>query len=267
MTEASVWEGDQRGWGIKWFQGQGKTSAPFDGRGRKCCCNTHQVADFSTNLKTEQKQTRKRVRLVRGADARLFYSELKCINESILIAYDTSISGKRCWGAEMPAGSFCSSRRGPKAPCLCPHVNLYRALKEVVLTASIWGQEGARGQALPADMKAHPSTPCSWYLSPAPPDHLYLHNLGLIGPKQKPCVNYLWRCNDFRAAADLHLVSKRGPENRLRFRYVTVVLSPTCPPPFHFRGLFGFPETWILSRVKSGGTQPLHSYFCGLLNE
>lgn len=58
-----------------------------------------------------------------------------------------------------------------------------------------------------------------------PTDHLYLHNLGFIGPKQNPCVNYLWRCNDFRTTADLHLVSKVKLENRLRFRHVTVVLS------------------------------------------
>lgn len=65
----------------------------------------------------------------------------------------------------MPAGSGCSVSRGPETFCLCPHVKLYRALKEVVLTAQIWGQEGARSQTLPADMKAHPSTPCSWCLS------------------------------------------------------------------------------------------------------
>lgn len=41
-------------------------------------------------------------------------------------------------------------------------------------------------------------------------EQLYLHNLGLIGTKQKPCVNYLWRCNDFRARKILHLVSDVG---------------------------------------------------------
>lgn len=67
------------------------------------------------------------------------------------------------------------------------------------------------------------------------PDHLYLDNLGLIRPKQKPCVNYLWRCNDFRAAADLHLVSKWGPECRLRFRHVTLVLSSYLPAVLSFQ--------------------------------
>lgn len=38
--------------------------------------------------------------------------------------------------AESVAGQWCQLvPLAPKASCLCPHVNLYRALKEVVLTA------------------------------------------------------------------------------------------------------------------------------------
>lgn len=138
-----------------------------------------------------------------------------------------SMTDNRCLGAAMPAGS---SRSSSSHPTVSAHMLIFtghsrkwrwQARFEVEV-----GGRGAKGQALPADMKARPSAPCSSYLSCTPLDHLYLHNLGLIGPKQKPCVNYLWRCNGFRAAANLHLVSKWGPGNRLRFRHVAVVLSP-----------------------------------------
>lgn len=46
-----------------------------------------------------------------------------------------------------------------------PCVNLYRPLMEVAMTAWIRGQGRVKGQALPADMKAHLSTPCSSSLS------------------------------------------------------------------------------------------------------
>lgn len=111
-----------------------------------------------------------------------------------------------------------------KPSCACPHVKLYRPLKEVVLTVSIWGQEGLGVKHFLLTWK-HTGHTLLWDSVVAAADHLYLHNLGFIEPKQKPCVNYLWRCNDFRATADLHLVSKVKLENRLRFRHVTVVLS------------------------------------------
>lgn len=149
-----------------------------------------------------------------------------------------------------------------------PHVNLYRALKEVALTASIWGHKWARGQALPADMKAHPSTPCPWYLQSTPSDHLYLHNLGLIKPKQKPCVNYLWRCNDFRAAADSHMVSKPRAGEQVTLQ-TPITSPPTC-------ALFGDCPTLVRPRelqscqlLNAGrhGTACLTLTFPGLLNE
>lgn len=130
-----------------------------------------------------------------------------------------------CFGVKMPAGSACLSCR----PLVSVHMLIFTGHSRKwcwQLRFEVRKESGVKHFLL--TWKPVQSAPFSWYLSSAPSDHLHLHDLGLFGPKQKPRVNYLWRCNDFRATADLHLVSKWGPENRLCFRHIMAVLSPTC---------------------------------------
>lgn len=85
-------------------------------------------------------------------------------------------------------------------------------------------------------MKAHPSTPCSWSLSSTPLTICTFIIWGSSGPNK---IHVLINFEGVMTSGPQPMFiwfSKRGPENRLRFRHVTVVLSPTCLAWPHFRG-------------------------------
>lgn len=165
-----------------------------------------------------------------------------------------SAARQRC-----PAAFSCSSRRPTKAPCLCPHVDLYRALTEVALTAQIWGQEGARGQALPADLKAHPGTPCSPYLPSTPMTICTYMIWGSSGPNKSHVlitlkVQWLQGCSRSSSAFKV----RPREQVTLQTRYGCPAVSCTCLPCFHPRGAVA---------PKSRGTKLIHSGLCGLWNK